>query len=320
MNASQSQAIELTADSAAKIEAGRKALPELFQRQADEQESRNKQATALRTEIVKRTAPLLALERQVRMRAIPKEDLSALRDAWSTPIDVAKLAGSFDWPKNPDLSELDRDQSVTRFQMGEFGWVHTECHATPPLGCQAMSDGTHMFGHSHWGGDNLAWAVVGAIDHWVLPPERIPESRTGRFRSAPHADLFGRISGWTNYYHPIWAPDDKWCKVDLILRHSVWQLIGTRWLMCGERIDPPRRLIDLANDQPVGQAHHDLGGFNPMPVVNYGIFSRREPIWTQLEIKFVTALEGGADVWFSPGNGPAGSDVTRTFPWILQAS
>ncbi|MGK9236327.1 hypothetical protein KXS07_31385 [Inquilinus limosus] len=181
-----------------------------------------------------------------------------------------------------------------------------------------MADGVHMHGHVHWGGDSLAHAVVGALDHYVLPPERIPSAPIGRFRSAPPAELFGRISGRTGNYHPIWAADDKWCIVELVLRHSVWQFIGASWRMCAERIEPPRRLIDLRNVVPVGQAHFDLGGFTPLPTLDYSIFSRLEPIWVQLEIKFVTGLEGNADVWFSPGPGPGSSVVMRTFPWRIQ--
>jgi hypothetical protein len=112
------------------------------------------------------------------------------------------------------------------------------------------------------------------------------------------------------------AADDKWCKVDLVLRHSVWQFIGT-WRMCGERIESTR-LIDLANVYGVGQASFDLRGFTPMPVLEYSIFSNQEPIFTQLEIRFDTGLEGNADVWFSPGPGPDSSVVQRTFPWRIQ--
>lgn len=317
MSEPPSVAIELTAESAAKIAAGLKALPELRDRRVYEQDGRHRQAIALRAEIEKLTAPLLALDREVQTKAMPQQDLSAIRRAWSTSIDAASLAGRFDWPATSSLQDLERDQRAV--PLGEFGWVATDVHATAGLGAQPMSDGVHMFGHVHWGGDSLAFADVGATDHWVLPPERIPFAPTGRFHSAPPAELFGRISGWTGNYHPIWAADDKWCKVDLVTRHSVWQLIGATWRMCGERIEP-RRLIDLENVVPVGQRSFDLWGFTPMPVVDYGIFSASEPIWVQLEIKFVTALEGDADVWFSPNPGPAGSVIMRTFPWRIQTS
>ncbi len=316
MSEPQSVVIELTAETAAKIATGLEALPELRDRQVYEQEERNRQATALRAEIVKLTAPLLALDRQVQMKAMSEQERSTIRHAWSTPIDVASLAGTFDWPTDIKLNDLERDQRD--LPIGEFGWVSNEVHATLGLGAQALSDGVHMHGHVHWGGDNLAHAVVGAIDHYVLPPERIPLAPTGRFRSAPPAELFGRISGWTGNYHPIWAADDKWCKIDLVLRHSVWQFIGGTWRMCAERIEPPRRLIDLENEFPVGQQSFDLGGVTPLPVLEYSIFSRSEPIWVQLEIKFVTGLEGDADVWFSPGPGPEGSVVMRTSRWKIQ--
>lgn len=304
--------IEITAETTTKIDAGRKALAELRDRQAHEQEKRNRHATALRAELVKQAAPLLALDRQVQMKAIPEHERSAIQHAWSSP--MAPLAGAFDWPMSIHFNDLDREQRD--LPGGEFGWVTNEVHATAGLGAQAMSDGVHMHGHVHWGGDNLAHAVVGAIDHYVLPPERLPPGH--RFRSAPPAELFGRISGWTGSYHPIWAADDKWCKIDLVLRHSVWQFIGATWRMCAERIEP-RRLIDLENKRPVGQQSFDLGGFTPMPMLEYGIFSRSEPIWVQLEIKFVAGLEGDADVWFSPGPGPGGSVVMRTFGWNIQA-
>ena len=314
MSEPSSAAIEITPESEAKIAAGLKALQELRDRRAYEQEGRNRQASALRAEILKRTASLRALERQAKLDAISAQERSAFQNAWSTSIDVATLAGTFDWPTDRTFGDLTRDQRD--LPIGEFSWVATDVHATAGLGSQALPDGIHMHGHVHWGGDNLAHAVVGAVDHYVLPPERIPAG--GRFRSAPPAELFGRFSGWTGNYHPIWAADDKWCKIDLVLRHSVWQFVGGTWRMCAETIEPPRRLIDLENEFPVGQQSFDLWGFTPMPVLDYGIFSRFEPIWVQLEIKFVTGLEGDADVWFSPGPGPEGSVLMRTFRWRIQ--
>ena len=110
MSEPQSVVIELTAETAAKIATGLEALPELRDRRVYEQEERNRQATALRAEIVKLTAPLLALERQVQMKAMPEQERSTIRQAWSTPIDVASLARTFDWPTNIKLNDLERDQ------------------------------------------------------------------------------------------------------------------------------------------------------------------------------------------------------------------
>jgi hypothetical protein len=55
-----------------------------------------------------------------------------------------------------------------------------------------------------------------------------------------------------------------------------------------------------------------------MAVLEYGIFSRQDPIRVQLEIKLEAQLEGDADVWFSRGDGPNDSVVSRTFPWRLE--
>jgi hypothetical protein len=33
--------------------------------------------------------------------------------------------------------------------------------------------------------------------------------------------------------------------------------------MCGEKIEPPGRLISLKNVMPIGQAGHNFGGFTP---------------------------------------------------------
>jgi len=62
----------------------------------------------------------------------------------------------------------------------------------------------------------------------------------------------------------------------------------------------------------------DLWGFTPLRLLEYGIFSSSEPIWVQLEVKFVTGLEGNADVSFSRDPGPGGSVLLGTFRWTLQ--
>lgn len=48
--------------------------------------------------------------------------------------------------------------------------------------------------------------------------------------------------------------------------------------MCAERIELPRRLIDLKN-RVLASRH--FWSFTPLPVREYGMFSRFEPIWVQ---------------------------------------
>ena len=314
MNEPQPSTIKLSAESEAKIAAGVKALPELHDRQVSEQKRRNQRASKLRAEIVKRTAPLRALDRELQMKAIPQQDLSTIRQAWSTPIDAAWLADSIDdWPTNPSLDDLKRDQRA--LGDGLFVWHGNNQNATMGLSAVLMADGVHMHGRAHWDGSSLVHAVVGATDFYGMGPEAIPPAPSNRFRSAPPGELWGLVAGATGYYHPLVAADDKWCKVDLVLRHSVLQSIGGTWKICAERKDTIR-LIDLENVYGGGQSSFELRGFTPVPVLEYSIFSRWEPLFTQLEMTFVTGLEGDSVVDFGPS--PDRGVLMRTFPWRIQ--
>jgi hypothetical protein len=191
----------------------------------------------------------------------------------------------------------------------------TELRQEGGLGAENLTDGTHFFGERHWGGDDLIRFSLGSTSHFVLPPEAIPAPPPGgRYRSAPPAGNRGVIYGETGYYLPPFAADDKWCHCFRVVRHSLWQLVNGQWKPLGERSESTT-LIHLENIVSVGTRVVPLSGFIPMPVIDFGLATRTEPVWAPVEIRFDIDLEGDARIKFSPENNPADSVVVRTFGW-----
>lgn len=219
-----------------------------------------------------------------------------------TPIDTTHLHELVEWPK---VAGIEGPLSLTDAPtIGEFRPVMTEHRKEGGLGVEDLSDGTHIFGERHWGGNDLIRFSVGATSHFVLPIEAIPPTPSrGRFRSAPPADHRGSIFGQTGYYFPPFAADDKWCHCFRVVRHALWQLVNGQWKALGDR-QQSETLIHLENVFQVGNQFVPLSGFMPMPVIDFGLVTRNEPVWAQVEIRYDIDLEGDALISFSPENNP----------------
>ena len=231
-------------------------------------------------------------------------------------VDTSHLHELVDWP---DVEPIEDMQSSDRaFTLGEFRPVATDLRQEGGLRAENFSDGTHFYGDRHWGGDDLIRFSVGSTSHYVLPKESIPTSGSGRWRSDPPADIRGSIYGNTGNYLPPFHADDKWCHCVRVLRHALYQHVNMQWRVLGEvqRVD---WLIKLQNVVQIGTAYVPMSGYMPMPVLDFGIVTRNEPIWAQVEIRFDVALEGDARIRFSPDNNPANSVVVRSFGWWARA-
>jgi hypothetical protein len=137
---------------------------------------------------------------------------------------------------------------------------------------------------------------------------------------APSAKEDGRANGDVNgrqgYYHPIFGPDDKWCHLFRVFRHTLWQFVNGDWHMLGERIENAT-LINMENIVTTDYRTAQLSGFMPSPEFDFGVVSRSEPVWAQVEIRFDVQLEGDAGISF--GENASDGVIVRTFGWSAQA-
>lgn len=195
---------------------------------------------------------------------------------------------------------------------GEFWWAHTESSFNDDgLNAQTESDGLHFFGNINYGGDSLIHRNIGATATFVLDPARRPASPSGRWRSQPWVELFGRIDGWTGVYHWLWAADDKWCKCKLFLRQTALQFVPDLVILATNT--ELRTLIDEENQGR--NTHADLPGFLPMPIIEFGVADPNQSVIVDLEVRFDIELEGDSFIGFSPQPNPFQSVLLRHFQW-----
>lgn len=217
-------------------------------------------------------------------------------------LDTRTFAGAGDIPPPPD---------------GWFWWGHTDAGWTASgLSGQFESDGLHFFGNIDYDGDPLVNHHIGATATFELGVSRRPPSANGRWRSTPHIELFGQITGFTGFYDSLWAADDKWCKVKLYLRQTALQILGSTPVVIGSN----SQLITLIDEENKSRTiHSDLLGFRPMPIVEFGLVDPNRPVIVDLEVRFDMQVEGNSFIGFSPNPNPFQSVLLRHFQWQVQA-
>lgn len=228
----------------------------------------------------------------------------------SAEVDVSKLSALV---RRTDLPVLGDWQSTARLSPGEFSHVVTDLRQEGGLRAENMSDGTHFWGDGNYGGDDPIFFSVGATSHYVLPPDRIPDSPSGRWVSAPPGEAHGRIVGMHGEYHPIWHADTKVCSCKRIFRHALWQLVNNQWHMLGERF-LEALVIRVRNVEGDSFREHNSPGYLGTPDFAFGVVDRSQPVWAQVEIRFEVELEGPY-AWISFGTNPSNGVVVRTFGW-----
>lgn len=200
-----------------------------------------------------------------------------------------------------------------RAGVGEFWWAETNWSSSiPGITIDFPASDLRIFGHAHYKQDPLLAAHAGLIASFELSPDRFPPTAASVFRSAPHVLLTGIVSGWTGYYHPIWAADDKWCKCWLIRRQIVFQ---PRWigaalvpvpLAFAEAVDEQ---FNLENVVVHGQANKPMPGFLAMPPVTFNLTDRSQSLLVLLTVRFDVQMEGDAEIWFRQRGGSASESV-----------
>jgi hypothetical protein len=206
----------------------------------------------------------------------------------------------------------------THSSYGEFWWAKSEWHWPGGMGVAPLGDGLHLFGGINYKADPPLYTSIGVTSHYGLSADRRPPSASGRYRSAPNSDVRGDVAGFQGLYHPIWHADDKRCNCALFLRQTAWQFAqNVRWVQLAERTSS-WRFIHMENIYGVAQRRVHLGGFTPMPSIDFGLADPAAIIWIQSEIRFDINLEGDASIGFSPGPNPTNSVVTNQPQWNIQ--
>ena len=209
---------------------------------------------------------------------------------------------------------------------GTFWWASTDFHWGHGIEAAFLTDGLHFFGDAVYDADPLISFSVGAVAHFELHSRRRPPSSSGRYASAPIVELFGKVEGFTGYWHWLLAADDKWAKCWLHLRQTALQLVPHDFGVPGlHHVEQPvviaerterRTLIDEENNGSWVDSF--LPGFLPMPPIEFGLVDPNLSIWVQLEIRFDMQLEGWSHLAFSPEPNPMGSVLLRHPQWQIQ--
>ena len=194
-----------------------------------------------------------------------------------------------------------------------FWYAHGQWFANSPYSVSAESDGLVCSGmYNHNSGDliklSFGWTLA-----YELQAERVPPSASGRWRSAPHVEIFGRLNGSSQ---DSFGWGDDWCKCWMVRRQTAFQFVfappgADNRRIIGERVDAQQ--IFLSEDAPFYQDWM-APGFQPMPELILTHPFPAQSIWVDLELRFDIQLEGQAQLWIWPHQ----RFVTRASQWPAQ--
>lgn len=274
-------------------------------------------ATARRVEIAQRARPTqeerdLALEMASlgRTTAIDPDHLrkraSALKAQQLDRLQVEDTPYPASYADRTPMEFEPDAPTDTHFWAADWNWF-----ASPAFSVQGLADGIHFTGKKTSDSGSLQFYTYGVKSRYGISHDRIPASATGRWRSAPHVELFGRLLAYTGAYDIF--SGDSWSKCWMVRRQTLTQHLfgpsGPVPTVIGEAVD----VQQVFNEE---NRHADrefrLPGFQPMPPVVVNRISGGLTVWAELEVRFDIQLEGTAFHWIFP------SDVLlRMFQWPL---
>lgn len=191
-----------------------------------------------------------------------------------------------------------------------FWYASGRMFATQPYSVSNESDGFVFKGmYNHSSGDliklSFGWTLA-----YELQAERVPPSASGRWRSAPHAEIFGRLIGSSQ---DSWGWGDDWCKCWMVRRQTAFQFVfappgADNRHIIGERVDAQQ--IFFSEDAPFNRDWFGPG-FQSMPELILTHPFPAQSIWVDLELRFDIQLEGSAQLWIWPNQ----RFLVRAFQW-----
>ncbi len=254
------------------------------------------------------------------------DQIAAINKQFATTVDKARAIRVT--PAYYDIGPQDVDPNpAAPARDGVFWWASTDWHTERGINALFLTDGLHFFNGISYDDDPTSYASVGAVAHFELQAARRPPSNSGRYASSPIVQLFGKIEGFTGYWHWLWAADDKWCKCWLHLKQTAIQMVphdfGIPRLHAVEQpvvLASREQVITLLEEENESRFKDAfLAGFTPMPPIEFGLLDPNLSVWVQLEIRFDIQLEGWSQIYFSPENNSMGSVVLQHPQWSIQA-
>ncbi|MEV8043658.1 hypothetical protein AB0P02_07430 [Streptomyces griseoluteus] len=236
-------------------------------------------------------------EQAAREIGVSEETLHDLRDLLqdidSRVTSEERTQGLEPVPDGPTLispDAADRVGPAPGRNVGEFWWNSSRYWWDPQL---RSYDGV---GKRYFGGwlrcrdGNLHTHHFGLSALYELHSNRTPPSATGRYRSAPFADMVGKLEAATGN---DFLSGDNWSKCWMHLKHSLWVPIfgGLKYLGPG----PQDQITNLANLSQDGQRQEipmSRRWFFPSITFNASELYPDLSIWAYTEISFDVQLEG----------------------------
>jgi hypothetical protein len=169
-------------------------------------------------------------------------------------------------------------------------------------------DGVHYFGGITHHSGNLRNAHFEYRSFFALDAGRIPPTPTGRYLSAPHMELFGRIDGRDGDCD--WVSGDIWSKCWMHRRQKLTQPTFGGVKVLGERLEVQNLFFLECVDR---HASFFMPGRQNWPalVFNSGEALPNATIWAELHLFFHIQLEGTASIQLNP------EVHVRGFQWPL---
>lgn len=212
-----------------------------------------------------------------------------------------------------DLLDLNLHTAVPLIGDPNFWYAFGQMFAAPPYTVSAESDGFVFRGMKNHDSGDLIKLSFGFTLAYELQAERLPPSAIGRWRSAPHVEIFGRLIGSSQ---DSFGFGDDWCKCWMVRRQTAFQFVfappgASNRHIIGERVDVQE--IFFSEDAPFYRDWNGPG-FQPMPELILTHPFPAQSIWVDLELRFDIQLEGSAQLWIWPNQ----RCVVRGFQWPAQ--
>ncbi|MFE5332443.1 hypothetical protein ACFRCG_39275 [Embleya sp. NPDC056575] len=218
-----------------------------------------------------------------------------------------------------NLSTLDWEAPAPRDSDPSFWYANAQATWTEPFSGRFLADGLHFTGWLNYDGSSLSFRNFGVKTWYELQADRIPPSASNRWRSDPHMEIFGNLSG--DCGGPDLFSGDRWSKCWMIRRQTLYQNVfgppgGDNRRILGERIESPNLFfLETSGLGGAKSARFPLPGFQWMPSVTVSSPFPGLSIWAEIELRFDIQLEGKSDFIV----GPFADCLVRGFQWPLVA-
>lgn len=193
-----------------------------------------------------------------------------------------------------------------------FWAAETRWFGTAPFAASFEADGLHFTGLLNHDSGNLGFYNFGYVSSFAISPDRLPASPSGRWRSAPHIEIFNQLIGSSQ---DSFGFGDDWCKCWMVRRQTAFQFVfappgASNRHIIGERVDV--QTIFFSEDAPFTQFWGGPG-FQSMPELILTHPFSAQDIWVDLEVRFDIQLEGSSQLWIA--HGPVHHLLLRGFQW-----